>query len=149
MRRLNRKEAVLLLRALAVVLHVRTRLRLRGLDRVRAGIARRGARRPAGLGDLREVAWSVRAAARLVPGATCLTQALAGQALLARRGLRSQVEITLPAGGPQPAPHAWLVCEGRVLLGGIAAERRAHRALLVMEADGAARPSAEAPGRVA
>ena len=36
--------------------------------------------------DLREIAWSVSATARLVPGATCLTQALAGDWLLARRG---------------------------------------------------------------
>lgn len=141
MRRLNRNEAVLLLRALGVLASIRAHLRLRGLARVRAGIARRRADRAPTLGDMREIAWSVRAAARLVPGATCLTQALAGQALLARRGLRSQVEITLPAEGADPAPHAWLLCEGRVVLGGVAAERRAHRALLVMEADGAARPA--------
>lgn len=78
---------------------------------------------------LAEVAWSVAAAARAVPGASCLTQALAGQALLARRGIASTVEVSLPAGGAGFRPHAWLIAGGRVLLGGTAAEHARHHRL--------------------
>src|SRR5712672_3472911 len=37
--------------------------------------------------------WAVRAVSRYVPGATCLTQALAAQTFLARSGHESHIEI--------------------------------------------------------
>src|SRR5438128_1120517 len=40
-----------------------------------------------------ECVWAVRATSRCVPAATCLTQALAGQVLLARAGYDSRLEI--------------------------------------------------------
>lgn len=146
MRLPNRTEAALLARALPVVARVRVRLWSRRLDDVRRAIAGFAPRAPAALADMREIAWSVRVAARLVPGATCLTQALAGQALLAARGLRSRVEITLVphgAGGAsaRPRPHAWLLCEDIVVLGGTAAELRAHHPIATFAADGATAPA--------
>lgn len=151
MRLPNRTEAALLRRAIPVVARVRAQLWLRGFGDVRRRIAERRADTPAALADMREIAWSVRAAARLIPGATCLTQALSGQALLAARGRRSQVEITLvgDASGETtatPRPHAWLLCGDVVVLGGTAAELRTQRTIATFRADGATRPAARIAG---
>jgi hypothetical protein len=65
------------------------------------------------------IAWAVTAAARYVPHATCLPQALAARWVLARFGHASRVRfgIRKSEGGPLVA-HAWLECEGRSLLEG-------------------------------
>jgi hypothetical protein len=55
----------------------------------------------------------------MVPGASCLTQALAAQYLLARSGHRSQLRVGVaqdPSG--RLLAHAWLVSDGRVVIGG-------------------------------
>jgi hypothetical protein len=72
---------------------------------------------------LRRVGWGVRNSARLVPGASCLTQALAAQFLLARSGYRSQLQVGVakdPSG--RLLAHAWLVSSGRVVIGGSSRE---------------------------
>ena len=80
------------------------------------------------LHDLREVAWSVSAASRYVPTATCLTQALAGSWLLARRGRTGEVRLSLPVSdSTEFRPHAWLISEGMIVLGGPAATFQRHR----------------------
>jgi hypothetical protein len=69
--------------------------------------------------ELRRTAWAVTLAARYVPAASCLTQALAGQTLLALRGYETVVRIgvgTRPEGGIRA--HAWLVSGEEVVLGG-------------------------------
>jgi hypothetical protein len=62
---------------------------------------------------------AVRISARLVPGASCLTQALAGQVLLARHGLASDILLGVrkDQAGAFKA-HAWLYYDGKVALGG-------------------------------
>ncbi len=54
-------------------------------------------------------AWAVDVAARLLPAGACLTRALATEALLARRGQRSRLEIGFrrEADG-RLAGHAWV-----------------------------------------
>lgn len=125
----------------------RTALSLRRTGAVRAAIARRAPSAPPDLADQREVAWSVAAAARLVPGATCLTQALAGQALLARRGRDSTVRVSIPDTSPDGTlrPHAWLMAGNTILLGGTAAEYDAHRTVTEFRASGGSRPDAQRP----
>jgi hypothetical protein len=64
------------------------------------------------------IAWSVRAAGRRIPRATCLTRALAGRWLLERAGHPA----TLHYGWRNDADgrfraHAWLESGGRVLIG--------------------------------
>lgn len=66
-----------------------------------------------------DITWAVRRVSRSVPGATCLTQALAAQLLLSRRGHASRLRIgvTRPADERLRA-HAWLERDGVILIGG-------------------------------
>ena len=70
------------------------------------------------------VEWAVNRAARYVPGATCLTQALAAQSLLRRSGHASQLHIGVARGpGREFGAHAWLQCHDRVVIGGTDLDR--------------------------
>ena len=55
---------------------------------------------------------------RRVPAASCLTQALALQYLLARRGLHSELRIGVRKEGRDFRAHAWLVTGEKVSIGG-------------------------------
>jgi len=108
-----------LARCLTVVGAVRLALTFSSYNRVRGLVTRLDARRDASIGDLRRVAWGVAAAARLVPGASCLTQALAGQYLLARQGSTSKISIGIEKGtGSELKAHAWLMSGNHIVLGG-------------------------------
>jgi transglutaminase superfamily protein len=73
-------------------------------------------RRTSGFSDARLV-WGVRAAARLIPGATCLTQSLALQSLLGDER-RVNVQIGVAKDGRDKfMAHAWVECDGTLLLG--------------------------------
>ncbi|HEX7005152.1 MAG TPA: lasso peptide biosynthesis B2 protein [Trueperaceae bacterium] len=119
-RRLTAGEWRMVLLALPVVLSVRWALTVTTLARAHARIVER----PPGSGRLAPHlvdGWSraVARASRLVPGATCLTQALALQRLLRRQGQDSRVEIGFIGGGETAVEgHAWLVCGERVVIGG-------------------------------
>jgi hypothetical protein len=63
------------------------------------------------------VAWAIQSASRLIPGATCLTQALAGRILLARLGEPSVVRIGVAKGNNGFEAHAWVENRGRILIG--------------------------------
>ena len=67
----------------------------------------------------RRISRAVGQAGRLVPGAKCLAEAMAGQVLLARAGLASKLRIGV-AHSRQAHPldaHAWLESGGRAVLG--------------------------------
>lgn len=119
LRSLSGQEMLFLARCLMVVSAVRLALTLSSYNRVRGAVTRLDARRDAGIADLRRVAWGVAAAARRVPGATCLTQALAGQYLLARQGNASKISIGIEKGtGSTLKAHAWLMSGNHIVLGG-------------------------------
>ncbi|MEN3340509.1 MAG: hypothetical protein V7647_4185 [Acidobacteriota bacterium] len=59
---------------------------------------------------------AVRLGSRLVPRATCLTQALALNHLLARHGHASTVQIGVRKSQGRFAAHAWVECSGGTLL---------------------------------
>jgi hypothetical protein len=62
---------------------------------------------------------AVTRASRAVPGATCLAQALAAKVLLERRGHPARVRVGIGrAEGARLLAHAWVECEGRIMLGG-------------------------------
>jgi hypothetical protein len=67
-----------------------------------------------------EISRTVCTSSRWVPGATCLTRALAAQAMLRYEGLQSAIRIGVgPASAAQRfRAHAWLVCAGTVVVGG-------------------------------
>jgi len=129
MRRLKRfatlgsQDRFLLLRALVLVAAIRAGLCLlpfRVLQRL-AGKACTGAAatRPAG-----RYVWAVRAASRCVPGASCLTQALAAQVLLAQSGYDSRIEIGVTKDEQRRfRAHAWVVCGDEIVIGGAEADR--------------------------
>ena len=71
-------------------------------------------------------AWAVTRASARVPGASCLTQALAGSFLLSRCGYRSDIVVGVaPAPGGSFRAHAWLRVGEAVVLGGTT-ENLAH-----------------------
>jgi hypothetical protein len=68
--------------------------------------------------------WAVQSAARRVPRATCLTQALALQSLLAAAGHASSLRIGVAReDGGRFEAHAWLESGGRILIGAGGSER--------------------------
>jgi hypothetical protein len=77
-------------------------------------------RRPASRrGDLARIARHVRLGSRLVPRCTCLVQALVAEQLLAESGHASVVRFGMAdAADQRSSAHAWVECEGRVLVGG-------------------------------
>jgi Transglutaminase-like superfamily len=116
---LSGSEMLFLARCLLVVAAVRLGLTLFSYNNVRRIVTRLDASRPASFGELRRVAWGVAAAARLVPRASCLTQALSGQYILARQGNASKIRIGIERDtGTQLKAHAWLVSGNHIVLGG-------------------------------
>jgi hypothetical protein len=63
------------------------------------------------------VGWAISNAARFVPRATCVTQALAARILLARRGFASEVCYGVGRPRDRVVAHAWVESGGRVIVG--------------------------------
>jgi hypothetical protein len=128
--RLSAADKFLLLRCLPVVAVTKLGLAVLSYRTLKQWIPDRAPAGRATIDQLRRTAWGVRNAARLVPGATCLTQALAAQFLLARAGHRSQIRIGVAKDlDGKFLAHAWLISDGRVLLGGTSRELRRYTAL--------------------
>lgn len=82
-----------------------------------------------------DVIWAVGRVSRAVPGATCLTQALAAQLLLSRRGQTSQLRIGVTRAPHQRLrAHAWLERDGIIVIG--AADVAAYTPLRAMARGG-------------
>ena len=64
-----------------------------------------------------QVAWAVQLASRYVPRATCLPQALTTQILLSWHGHASHLHIGV-AVAQKFESHAWVECDGSVVIGG-------------------------------
>lgn len=73
--------------------------------------------------SVEEIVWAVELSGRYVPG-TCLTRALAGQILLARRGHPVLLHIgAVREVGEKFLAHAWRETGGQVVIGGHELER--------------------------
>lgn len=111
-------ERRILIRVLFVVGVARAALCVLPANTVRKVVAKAAS---GAAGTVTQMVWAVRAVSRYLPGATCLTQAVAAQALLTQSGFASQVEIGVAKDkgdlGRLQA-HAWVVCQGQVVLGG-------------------------------
>lgn len=119
---LSRAERGALLAAIPVVLTIRVALWVLPSRAIVRLTRRVGAwsRRPLPRGGVpADVAWAVDAVGRRVPRASCLTQALAAQLLLLRRGVDSELclGVARDPGGDFRA-HAWLERQGRIVFGG-------------------------------
>ncbi len=109
----------LLLRVMTLLAAVRLALWCLPFDwvRRRAPIVRVRSARLASV-PVSRLSWAVRVAGRACPGASCLTQALAMQRLLARAGHRSELRLGVALdSGCGLQSHAWVVQDGRVVLG--------------------------------
>jgi transglutaminase superfamily protein len=116
-------DRALVAHAIATHLAIATLLRVAGLRRTTACMARRPDRRaadPACVDAERRIAWAVRTATYLVPmGRTCLTEALTAQHLLRRRGCDTTLRFGVAkCAADAVTAHAWLETAGRILIGG-------------------------------
>jgi hypothetical protein len=118
------RDRDLLLRGLVLVAAVRLALWTLPFRRVRSFFAE--TRHPVSpvLASIRvtRLAWAVQAAAKRIPGASCLTQALSLQYLLARAGRSAQVRIGVAIDRSEITArafesHAWVEYRGEVILG--------------------------------
>jgi len=73
--------------------------------------------RPGRRVERRAIVEAVGAAGRVVPGSNCLSEALTGWVLLARGGFEPGLKIGVST-SPHFQAHAWVVCDGEVLVGG-------------------------------
>ena len=110
---LPNRDRVLLIEAVTALVFFGMALRLVSVERLRAWA---GSLRP-GNGSMDRIVWAVRTSARRVPGATCLSSALALQRMLSRRGYASELHIGVAWKDKDFAAHAWLVRGERVLIG--------------------------------
>lgn len=121
-RRLSAARRAALLEGFAAVAFVRLTLRLFPWRRWEGGDVRFPRARTSAGGaqpSVEDIAWAVRRVSRAVPGATCLTQALAARLLLSRRGYDSRLEIGVTrAAGSRLRAHAWLRTNDLVVIGG-------------------------------
>ena len=112
-------ERVALLWALVLVLGVRVALWTLPFRRVET-LSGRPVRTSPTLAKVRplRLSWAVQAVAKRMPGATCLTQALALKMLLARSGRSGSLHIGVAKDRERGfESHAWLELDGEVLVG--------------------------------
>ena len=106
-------DRILLLQSVATVTAVRLALPLFAIDQLRAWAGRV----TPGTRPIDRLVWAVGAASRLLPGTTCLASALALQRRLSAQGHASELHIGVARQDGKFSAHAWLVCEGRILVG--------------------------------
>jgi len=124
-------EGDLFVRAAFLIGAIRVGLWLLPSRAVLRALARQGQRAPIHRGPAREyrsscgrmpverLAWAIRAAARYVPAATCLTQAIALQWLLVWSGYAPRIHIGVRKGAKARfEAHAWVECNDQVVIGG-------------------------------
>jgi hypothetical protein len=116
--RLSKSEVLLLLEAVGLVAAVRIALWIWPYDRVRAYLGRRQS-----LSEHRQslprVVQFISAVSRYVPGANCLTRALAAEALLRRHGHAASLQIGVSKNNSDRLQaHAWVESGGIIVMGG-------------------------------
>ena len=122
--RLGNADRTLLLRALLIVVAIRVglwSLPFRFLRHLAARAAERASlHQRKNTRSIMMLARAVETAARPIPAATCLTQALAAQILLARNGHASTLRIGVLTANGRFKAHAWLEHAGRIVIGDVA-----------------------------
>jgi len=107
----------LLMEALIVSASLRAALLVLPFRRAES-LACRAAGRSESLLDPWQAAWAVSTASRVVPGATCLTRAMATRVMLARHGCPSSLHLGVRKHTRTGfGAHAWVESRGRVIIG--------------------------------
>ena len=74
--------------------------------------------------DCSRIAWAISAVSRYMPGGTCLTQALAGEAMLRSYGYEPSLHIGVARSNSRALEaHAWIEVQGKIILGDAGTER--------------------------
>ena len=116
--RLTKLERALLLRAFLTVAAARIALWFVPFRSLRAFAARPRASSAWQSLTPNRVAWAVQAAARRIPAASCLTQALACQYLLGSVGQASRIHIGIAKDRNKSLKsHAWVEYRGQIIIG--------------------------------
>ena len=116
--RLPPADRRLLVRSLLLLAATRVALWVLPFQTVRRLLARTARPKPAARTPTERITWAIGVAQRVIPSATCLPQALVGEALLTRAGHRFELRIGVaktPEGGLHA--HAWIESDGRVVVG--------------------------------
>lgn len=111
-------ERRLALRALAVVTWIRVRLTVSSFPTVDRMTRARPVRDTVGRHSAARIGSAVTGVSRYVPGASCLTQALAARLLLAAEGHQSTLRIGMARIDGRLQAHAWLESDGTIVVGG-------------------------------
>jgi hypothetical protein len=106
-------DRLLLIEAFATLVMVRAGLRMVAIGRLRAWTQRL----KAGSRAVDRMTWAVSTASRSLPGTTCLGSALALQRLLSAGGHPSELHIGVSRQAQSFSAHAWLTCNGRIVIG--------------------------------
>ena len=66
-----------------------------------------------------QICWAITASGRVVPGSTCLAEALATQLIMRRHGYDPVIRVGVcKADAGDFTAHAWVESEGRIIAGG-------------------------------
>jgi hypothetical protein len=104
--------------ASALVVTVRTGLRLLPFDVLCRLLDRRARMRPAVPDSRPHVAWAVGAVSRRLRGTRCLAEALTAHTMLRRHGHDATLRIGARSAAPAAIEaHAWVECDGEVVAG--------------------------------
>jgi hypothetical protein len=121
--RLDAADQGLLIRCASVLVAMQFGLWILTVRRLHAFVTGAAHRRQASFAARRHsperIEWAIRTAARYLPGATCLPQALAAQYMLTCAGHPAMLHIGFAAPkGDKLAGHAWVECDGAIVLDG-------------------------------
>ena len=121
--RLSRNDKAIFLKAALLVFTVRIGLWILpfgAMHKLVSGHSSPKSEKPrAVIYSVERIVWAVTRASRYVPGATCLTQAIAAQKLLTGSGHPSSIRIGVAKdGGIRFQAHAWVISGGQVVIGG-------------------------------
>jgi hypothetical protein len=123
LRQLSSPDRWLLAQSGLLVLYVRIGLWVLPYNALRSSLLRRP-KTSYGQYPSSRIIWAVSAVSRYVPKASCLTRAIAAETLLRINGYPAAVHIGVARSETDAfEAHAWVECQGRIVLGGLGIER--------------------------
>jgi len=93
-------------------------LRIAPFRSVRLGLRRLASRQARPERAEARVVWAVRTVAHVLPGATCLTEALVAKYFLPQPAHELRFGAAQPPAGGVLRAHAWIERDGRIIIGG-------------------------------